>query len=180
MTQLEIAAALDLSPAVICRLVKRGMPTDCPASADQWRRQNVRARVRVERAAAASEPTAPAGFAAPSSSFIAPPPAPPSPARPHAETLPTECSYQEARRRDAVASAEIRELEVAELRGDLVRRATVVAALGRRVASLREALLQMPARLVPQLAATTDPIKMDQLLRDEVTRALEQVSSASV
>ena len=179
MTQLEIAAALDLSPAVICRLVKRGMPTDCPASAEQWRRQNVRARVRVERAAAESD-SEPSAVFAPPPSFIAPPPAPPSPARPYTDNPPAACSYQEARRRDAVASAEIRELEVAELRGDLVRRAAVVAALGRRVASLREALLQMPARLVPQLAATTDPIEMDQLLREEVTRALEQVSSASV
>lgn len=85
-------------------------------------------------------------------------------------------SYDEARRRREQAEAELAELKLAELRGDLVRQADVRASLSRRVASLREAFLQLPARVVPVLAADPEPGRMDQVLRAEIVTALRQIT----
>ena len=60
MMQKDLAAALDISPAMVSRLVKRGMPTDSPERAQKWRRAHLpMARMKGNRidTAAASKPS---------------------------------------------------------------------------------------------------------------------------
>jgi hypothetical protein len=85
--------------------------------------------------------------------------------------------YQDARTRSAVAEARERELRVLELEGVLVRRDVVRAELARRLAGMREALLQMPNRLQSVLAAEMDEGNVHDLLEDELHAVLGQVAS---
>lgn len=77
------------------------------------------------------------------------------------------------------AEAEMAELKLAEQRGELVRAVDMRSNLARRYASLREALLQLPARVVPILAAQPEPALMDQVLRAEIVTALAQLVEAA-
>ena len=70
MQQKDLAAALDISPSMVCRLAKRGMPTDDVERAQRWRRRHLEAgRVKGVR-------------------FEAPPRKPPAPAQPAADDTP--------------------------------------------------------------------------------------------
>jgi len=84
--------------------------------------------------------------------------------------------YWGSKAKREAAEAEIAELKLAEMRGELVRAADVRAALSREVAAVREALLQLPARVVPLLVAEPLPAAMDQVLRAEITAALAGLS----
>lgn len=162
LLQSELAQALQVSPAVVCRDARRGMPTDSVEAARDWRARHLRPRVKI-------------GQAAPSPATAAPAAAPPAP-RAELELDEDRISYEEARRRREAAEAQRAELQLAELRGDLVRAADIRAALSRRVASLRESFLQMPSRVVPLLVAQPQAAHMDRLLRDEILLALGQVT----
>ena len=87
--------------------------------------------------------------------------------------------YWASKARREKAEANLAELKLAEQMGELVRAADVRASLARSMAGLREALLQMPARVVPLLVADPSPAAMDALLRAEVTRALETFTTGS-
>ena len=86
--------------------------------------------------------------------------------------------YNESRARREAAEAEKAELDLAKLRGELVSVDEVRASLQRRIAGVREALLQLPARVVPLLVANPDAASMDRLLRDEITAAMQQIVDA--
>jgi hypothetical protein len=80
--------------------------------------------------------------------------------------------YQESRARREAAEAELAELRLAEEQGDLIRTDAVRSAYSRRVASLREALMQIPARLSPVLAAADGNTAM---IHDQLMAELRQV-----
>lgn len=92
--------------------------------------------------------------------------------------LPRE-SYEEARRRRELAEAQIAELKLQEQMGGLVRLGEVRAAMASKVSAMREALLQIPSRLVPLLAAESDPAQIHSLLELELMQALAFVSEGS-
>lgn len=73
------------------------------------------------------------------------------------------------------AEADLAELKLAELRGELVRVADVRAAYAKRAAGLREAILQLPARLSAQLAAESDQAKCHDLLQADLHGILAQL-----
>ena len=157
LSQAAIGRAMNLSRAAITKLKKQGMPVDSVASALAWRlaRQNVAARKPVpaeikHMAPQVSVPAARSGPVIPAN----------------------DESHDQARTRREIAEANLAELKLAELRGDLVRAADVRAALSRRAASLRESFLQLPARVVPLLAADPAPDSMDKILRAEIIAAL--------
>ena len=51
MQQKELAKLLDISPAMVSRLAKRGMPTDDPERDQRWRKRHLEpARVKGVRA----------------------------------------------------------------------------------------------------------------------------------
>lgn len=86
--------------------------------------------------------------------------------------------YNEARARREQAEAELAELKLAEQRGDLVRVERIRAAHQRRVAAMREAFLQLPARVVPLLLADVSPASVEAVLKREIGGALRQVTEA--
>lgn len=87
--------------------------------------------------------------------------------------------YWANRARREKAEADTAELKLAELRGELVRVADVKAAQARRIAALREGLLQIPARLAAVLAAESDQARCHDVLQAELHAVLAQVTEAS-
>jgi DNA-binding transcriptional MerR regulator len=151
---------MDLSPAAITKLKKQGMPVDSVEAALRWRieRQNIAQR----------KPLPDAVRAAP---IALPPPA--------EELRPADDeSHDQARTRREIAEANLAELKLLELRGELVRAASVRAALAKRFAALRESFLQLPARVVPLLAADPAASSMDRVLRSEIVAVLAQLTEA--
>ena len=159
LSQAAIGRAMNLSPAAMTKLKKQGMPVDSVESALAWRlaRQNIAQR----------KPLPPSLL----------PPAPPAPAR--ADPVHTNDETQDqARTRREIAEANLAELKLRELRGELVRVAEVKARNSRLLVSLRETFMQFPARVVPMLVATPDAAAMDRVLRDEIATALRLVAEA--
>lgn len=84
--------------------------------------------------------------------------------------------YMDARTARERAEAESAQIRVLEARGQLVHRDKVRQEVGRRLAGLRESLLQIPARLQSVLAAETDEAKVHDILEEELFQALASVS----
>ena len=127
-----------------------------PTVADiQWA-ANTRARVRN----AGSDPAP-----------IAPPPA----GTIVANDADPQISYEEARRRRELAEASIAEMKQAELSGELIRTNAVRAAWAGKITFTRDALLQIPARLSPQLAAESDLAAVTALLEGEIRQVLSHL-----
>lgn len=82
--------------------------------------------------------------------------------------------YYEAKRQREVAEAELAQLRLAELRGELVRADEVRSTYARRIAALRESLLQIPSRLAAVLAAESDIAKVHDAIQLELHQVLEQ------
>lgn len=86
-------------------------------------------------------------------------------------------SYEEARRRRETAKANIAEIKQAEMEGQVIRADAVRAAWAAKITGARDALLQIPSRIAPVLAAETDLVRVTALLEDELRRALSDLSA---
>ena len=86
-------------------------------------------------------------------------------------------SYEEARRRRETAEANIAEIKQAEREGQVIRADAVRAAWAAKITGARDALLQIPSRIAPVLAAETDLVRVTALLEDELRRALSDLSA---
>jgi phage terminase Nu1 subunit (DNA packaging protein) len=168
-SQAAIGRALDLSPASITKLKGQGMPVDSVESAQAWRiaRQNIAARK--------PEPASARPLTPPSADMI----------RAHAVPMDhpdlgeePDGTRDEARTRREIAEANIAEMKEGELRGDLIRMASVKATLAAVFATTRDALLQIPARLAPLLAADADPANVQNTLHAEIHQALVTLAGA--
>lgn len=170
-TQKELAAALDMSQANVTKLKKQGMPVDSVESAQAWReaRQNVAARKPAPASVTSFNPapivTRP--------QYVAP-----MPPAPEYKELPDE-DHQMARTRREIAEANLAEMREAEERGDLIRVAAVKSTLATSFATARDALLQIPARMAPLLAADSDPVNVHNTLHSEIHQALQHLAGAS-
>lgn len=164
-SQAAIARALGLSPARVCVLKARGMPTHSAEAAAEWRRLNLREHLHRKGA-----PPSAQGSAA--GSIAAPPPG--DPGRDAGFV-----SYSEARRREAVARAILAERAAAEQAGELVRAAEVTHSLAAAFSHFRTGLLQLPARLAPELAAVSDQAVVHRLLDDGLHQCLHQLREES-
>jgi len=99
MNQKELAALLDISPAMVSRLAKRGMPTDTLERAQRWRKRHLEpGRIKGTR----YDPTRPKASPTPRPARAAPPAQPSRPAA----ALPGELAAE------AVASVEAAALEL--------------------------------------------------------------------
>ena len=159
MARKDLAAALGVNPATVTRDAAAGMPTHSVDAARAWRLENRRAKV--------APPPRPGHAAPPEGATAAGPAVMPDPVE--------EGDYWTNRARREKAEADLAELKLAELRGALVRAADVKAAHSRRVAALREALLQVPARLSAVLAAESAQARCHDLLQQEMHGVLQQV-----
>ncbi|BEP42250.1 hypothetical protein [Variovorax sp. V15] len=88
--------------------------------------------------------------------------------------------YWDSRGRREAAEAELAELKVAEQRRELIRVSAVELVWAASLAAAREHLLQVRARLGPLLAAETDVFKIEQLLDEEHSKALQLLAGAEV
>lgn len=86
-------------------------------------------------------------------------------------------SYEDARRRRELAEANIAEMKQAEMEGLLIRADAVRSAWASKITGARDALLQIPSRLAPVLAAELDLVKVTGLLEDALRQALADLST---
>lgn len=89
-------------------------------------------------------------------------------------------SYDEARRRQAVADMLQAERDELRQRGRLVWVDQVRDAMAAKVSAAKGVLLDVSARLTPLLAATSDPAEIARLLDDEHHRALERLAELEI
>lgn len=85
----------------------------------------------------------------------------------------------EARTRREIAEANMAEMDEARLRRELIRVAAVQAQLSTDYATTRDAMLQIPARMAPLLAAEKDPAAVQNLLHAEIHQALMTLAGAA-
>jgi phage terminase Nu1 subunit (DNA packaging protein) len=81
------------------------------------------------------------------------------------------------RARLASAQATKTELEVAELRGEMVRREEITAHWAAMISAMRAKLLSLPSKMATRVAAPGKTLETEVLLRDQVHQALEEISS---
>jgi hypothetical protein len=85
-------------------------------------------------------------------------------------------SYHDWRTRREAAEAQAAEMRLREQAGELVRADAVRHAHAHRLAGLREALLQIPARLAPVLAAETDQRAVHDALQAELYGVMREAA----
>jgi len=81
----------------------------------------------------------------------------------------------EADRRKKVFEAKLKELQVREREGELISSDKVKKIVYEMVRKSRDSILSIPNRLSPELAAETDPFKVEQMLTKELKQALEHL-----
>lgn len=154
-SQNHLAELLGISRSSCSALARRGMPTDSLEAAQAWRERNLDP-VRRKEGQRQRDPAPTAG---------------------QPGDLPE--SFDQARTRDKIAEANMREMAAAKRRGELIEVAAVLAELGRAYAAIRDTLMQIPARMGPLLAAESDPAIVQSLLHAEIHQTLVQLSGAS-
>lgn len=183
-SQAELARLLGVSRQAINDLVKRGvLEVGRDGKIDvALARHALESRVRpssktgqaLASAAMAAPPTA-----AQVLSGAVPAPAPPQALEASIDTstdAPSVTSYHVAKTLRELAEARLAQLKLAEQRGELVRVADVKSAYGKRVTALREALLQIPLRIAPVVAAEESAGKCHEILQTEVHAVLRLLS----
>jgi hypothetical protein len=118
------------------------------------------------------EMVAAAGNAAPGAP--APAPAPETSGQLHADP-----SYLRSRSAQAEADARIAQMKAAELEGSLVRIDHVRAQLAAQLAPVREGLLQLPSRIAAELAAQSDPGRVQTMLEAEIHQVLAPLARSA-
>ncbi len=163
MTKSEYARHRGVSAVAVHYAVQEGRISlidgkiDAAVADIQWQR-NTRARAPNRPA---PESDSPAISAAPAAS---------------AEPAVTGDDYWVSRARREAAEAHIAEMKRGELEGKLIRADVLRQAWSRKVASARNALLQIPPRLAPVLAAEADMDRVAALLEDELRAGLAELS----
>lgn len=171
ITQAELARVLGVTPVNIIRAIELGRlkPTAFDGDDRAWFDEaeavatyNANTRRKIDKASAASNATT-----------IGAPSTPSGEAPTDEDGAPAGAeSYNEARRRLAIADANKREIEVHERKGALVARDSVVRALTAAGTQLKDRLSGLGARLAVGLAAESDPRKTKETIDDAVREAL--------
>lgn len=171
ISQSALGRALDLSKQSISKLKKQGMPVDSIEAAQAWReaRQNVAAR----------KPS-PVQVTTPMPALDRRPPAAALPPLDPVDwgNEPDE-DRDRARTRREIADANKAEMEEAKMRREQIRVQAVENMLATDFATTRDALLQIPARLAPLMAADSDPVSIQNLLESEIHQALMNLAGAA-
>mgnify|MGYP000541243284 CR=1 FL=1 len=152
ISQAELGRMLGISPATVTKHKAAGMPVDSLESALEWRRTHLnigQRKTEGETAAAGEEPW---------------------------EGAPED--HDAARTRLRIAEANLAELRVAELRGDLISVTAVRAAWAGFAAAARGLAAQFAPRLAPLVAAESDQHKCRDLIDREVDRLLVHLANA--
>lgn len=86
-------------------------------------------------------------------------------------------TYEEARARKVAAEAEIAELELAKVRGDLVVAEDVISAWSDTLSSLKAKLISIPSKAAPIVAVEDNAGVCQHLIEDLIREALEELSN---
>jgi len=167
LTESGLARKLGVSRQAVHELVKRGiLSKDKDGLIDvELAEHALMNRVRPSGKTAASLQSTPE----------ASPQAPPS--QPDGAD-PEITSYHVAKTLREAAEAQIARLKLAEMQGDLIRVDAIRSALAGMIASTRDSLLQIPARVSPVLAVETDAARVHDMLQAELHQALAQLVAA--
>jgi phage terminase Nu1 subunit (DNA packaging protein) len=85
--------------------------------------------------------------------------------------------YWSARSRREKAEASMAEMKHEEMQGTLIKADAVRSAWSAKITGARDALLQIPSRIAPVLAAETDLARVTALLEAELRQALSELST---
>lgn len=177
VTKSEYAKLRGCAPSAVTRAIKEGRITTIQvggkelievAVADiQWQSNT---RARVDSSSAAAVAAAPAGRVGGDDfrDMI------------RANEVGGATSYEEARRRRETAEANLAEMKQAEMEGKLILADAVRSAWAAKITGARDALLQIPSRVAPVLAATNDLVEVTALLEAELRQALADLSAEAV
>jgi phage terminase Nu1 subunit (DNA packaging protein) len=94
-----------------------------------------------------------------------------------AEVDPAKGQTEESKRRFTAAAAELKEIQLAEKRKLMISIEDVAPILEDELANVRSRLLAMPGRLAPGLVGLLDPAAIEAKILDEVTAALNELTS---
>lgn len=86
--------------------------------------------------------------------------------------------FRQAQAQERVFGAKLAELDYRKAVGELVRTDAIRAALASVISATRDALMQLPARLAPVLAAEADAARVHDVLQAELYQALQQLAAA--
>ena len=86
-------------------------------------------------------------------------------------------AFDVSRAKREAYEAELAGLKVAELQGSLIRVDAVRSAWAAKITGARDALLQIPSRLAPVLAAESDLVSVTGLLEGALRQALADMSA---
>lgn len=102
------------------------------------------------------------------------------PVAPLADGERTDATFRKAQAHERAFAAKIEEWKYRELAGELIRVSAVETIWSTALAGMREHLLQLRARLAPQLAVETDATVIERLLEAEHHKALQHMASGAM
>ena len=152
ITRRVLAQALGVSLTRITHMRHQGMPATSVEAARAWVREHVRPRT-------------------PTTSTTSTTAKPASPGDPDAE------DFQAARTRREIAEASLAQLKLQELDGELIRLSAVRSAWATRLTAVRDALLQIPARIAPMLAAESSIERCAVIVDTELRQVLIDITT---
>lgn len=150
-----LAAALGLSPSRITRLRQMGMPATSIEAAQAWVRAHIRPRAPTTSTTSTTSTTA-------------------KPTRPGDSDVE---DFQAARTRRETAEASLAEMRLQEQDGELIRLNAVRNAWATRLTAVRDALLQMPSRIAPMLAAESSIERCAVIVDTELRQVLIDITT---
>ena len=182
--QTELSCLLGIAKSAVSEQAKRGMPVDSLEAAQAWRAANLNPARKKGTRFDPAQLRPPQPDSPPAGATIAPVNAGQQATTEKDDTPeksapePTRFSaFDEARTRREVADANLSELKEAELRGQVIRADAVRSAWAAKIATVRDALLQIPSRLAPVLAAESDLVVVTAKLETELRQALAELST---
>lgn len=172
-----MAAALgDVTKSQVDRLYKQGMPRHSVEAARAWRAANLElsrtADSRIDRPPVQT----PAGLPDPPAGDLVDDPV----EEPEVEADENTAAYRRHRADRERVRSEREQLELDQLRGKLIDLEEAKRLAFTAFRSLRDAVLNVPARVKDQCAAESDSFKVEQLIEAELTAALDAFQPAKV
>ena len=92
---------------------------------------------------------------------------------------PTLISVEEARRRKMLAEAGLQEIELAKQKGLVVDLGDIQRDLSNKLAEVRSNILKIPERTALRLVGETEETRIKQIIREELTQALNGIADYS-
>lgn len=182
ITQSNLGRALGLSKQAISKLKGQGMPVDSVAAAQSWReaRQNVAQRKPAPpESKPVTRPWSSWGDGDAEAPRVAVGGVPVFGGGPVGLPEFPDEDRDAARTRREIAEANIAEMNEERLRRELIRVSAVQTHLATDYATTRDAMLQIPSRMAPLLAAEQDPAAVQNLLHAEIHQALMQLAGSA-